>query len=118
MIRRSLNEPGSPSAPLTTTVLGNVVERLAATVRHFVPVGNPAPPRPRNPDASIVSMTASAPTDVAASSALPPPAAIQTSREGTGSGSSTRGVVKTMVVILTHAAVIVTSVSGAGEFGS
>ena len=39
---RSLNAPGSPSAPLTTTALGRSDERLRATVRHLRPVGKPA----------------------------------------------------------------------------
>lgn len=35
---RSLNVPGSPSAPLTTTVDGSTGERFRATVCHFLPV--------------------------------------------------------------------------------
>ena len=70
---RSLKLPGSPSAPLTTTVPAR--SALAATVRHFVPVGNPAPPRPRSPDASSSSIVAVGPRARAASSPAPPPAA-------------------------------------------
>ncbi len=55
---RSLKEPGSPSAAFTTTVAGAMAERLAMTVRHLRPVGNPAPPRPRSPDASTSSTIA------------------------------------------------------------
>ncbi len=38
---RSVNEPGSPSAPFTTTVAGTAADAKPATVRHFPPVGNP-----------------------------------------------------------------------------
>src|SRR6266550_681645 len=58
MIVRSLNVPGSPSAPLTTTVVGKTGERFSTMVRHLRPVGNPAPPLPRRPEASTSSRIA------------------------------------------------------------
>ena len=70
---RSLKLPGSPSAPLTTTVAASVGEAFAATVRHFVPVGNPAPPRPRSPEASSSSIVAAGPSLAAAARPSPPP---------------------------------------------
>src|SRR5262245_60123650 len=90
---RSLYVPGSPSAPLTTTVVGSCSgtgARLAATVRHLTPVGNPAPPRPRRPAASTSSMRASGSTWSALSKARPPPLASHAASEGTGSADSTR----------------------------
>src|SRR5882672_3221928 len=54
--QRSLNVAGSPSAALQTTdFLGQGCFRI---VPHFVPVGNPPPPRPRSPDSSISECTA------------------------------------------------------------
>src|SRR5215471_13844605 len=89
---RSLYVPGSPSAPFTTTVVGTSGSgaRLAATVRHFTPVGNPAPPRPRRPAASTSSTRASGSTWSALSKARPPPCSSQAASEGTGSADSTR----------------------------
>ena len=54
---RSMNAPGSPSSALQTTYF-----RSPAASRvnfHFRQVGKPAPPRPRSPEARIVSITAS-----------------------------------------------------------
>ena len=51
---RSMNAPGSPSSPLQMTYL--VSPGCLWTMRHFWPVGNPAPPRPRRPDCSMVVM--------------------------------------------------------------
>jgi hypothetical protein len=45
-IERSMNAPGSPSSALQMTYLGSPGERRQSS--HFVPVENPAPPRPRN----------------------------------------------------------------------
>ena len=45
---RSENVPLSPSSALQTMYL--VGPAAAATVFHLMPVGNPAPPRPRRPD--------------------------------------------------------------------
>ena len=42
---RSLKVPGSPSSAFTTRYLGKLVS--LRTKFHFIPVGNPAPPRPR-----------------------------------------------------------------------
>ena len=46
---RSMNAPGSPSSPLQMRYFGVPFARRAAA--HFLPVGNPAPPRPRRPEA-------------------------------------------------------------------
>ncbi len=47
---RSEKVPESPSSALQTTYLTG--ERSASTVRHLMPVGNAAPPRPRRPESS------------------------------------------------------------------
>src|SRR5688572_12400541 len=70
--RRSLNVPGSPSAALTTTVVGRTSDANDRMVRHFVPVGNPAPPRPRRPDASSSASTTSRSTAIAPKRPAPP----------------------------------------------
>ena len=47
---RSLKVPGSPSAPLTTTLDARPLAWKSRTVRHLTPVGNPAAapaPQPR-----------------------------------------------------------------------
>ena len=72
---RSLNVPGSPSAALTTTVAASCSDLLSKTVRHLVPVGKPAPPRPRSPDASRAPITPSGSALPASWRACPPPAA-------------------------------------------
>ena len=74
MMVRSLSVPGSPSAALTTIMVGTTSEAKLATLRHLRPVGNPAPPRPRSPEASISSMMASGSTARAFSRPRPPPA--------------------------------------------
>ena len=48
-----MNAPGSPSSPLQMMYL--VSPGDAAANFHFMPVGNPAPPRPRRPDSRTVS---------------------------------------------------------------
>ena len=53
-IIRSIKAPGSPSSPLQTIYLTG--SAASATMRHFLPVGNPPPPRPRKPLSSTVSM--------------------------------------------------------------
>ncbi len=70
---RSLNVPGSPSAALTITVVGATVARFSHTLRHLIPVGNPAPPRPRRPDSATRSMIAGESMRLAAARPLPPP---------------------------------------------
>ena len=87
---RSLNVPGSPSAPLTTTMEGSTGERFSTTVRHFLPVGKPAPPRPRRPEASTSATMASGLRRRAASSPAPPPLSRYSSRVSMGCGKSTR----------------------------
>src|SRR3954451_10874440 len=71
--RRSLYVPGSPSAAFTTTVVGSTSDANDRIVRHLVPVGKPAPPRPRKPDASSSASTTSRSTAMAPNRpALPP----------------------------------------------
>ena len=48
MIMRSAKVPLSPSSALQTMYLWSAL--VCATVFHLMPVGKPAPPRPRNPD--------------------------------------------------------------------
>ncbi len=57
MIEASMNAPGSPSSPLQITYLSSPGEERANF--HFAPVGKPAPPRPRRPEARISSTIAS-----------------------------------------------------------
>src|SRR5512134_2994870 len=45
---RSMNAPGSPSSALQIRYLAGPGALIAMS--HFVPVGNPAPPRPRSLD--------------------------------------------------------------------
>ncbi len=57
MMEASMNAPGSPSSPLQITYLTSPGELRAK--RHFWPVGKPAPPRPRRPEARTSSTISS-----------------------------------------------------------
>jgi hypothetical protein len=51
---RSMNAPGSPSSPLQTRYFRPPFALSALRTRsHLMPVGKPAPPRPRSPDRAI-----------------------------------------------------------------
>ena len=63
MIMRSEKVPESPSSALQTTYLG--VAGASAAVFHLMPVGKPAPPRPRRPDFVTSAITASGPMSIA-----------------------------------------------------
>src|SRR5579859_7501987 len=62
-MRRSLQVPGSLSSPLTSTYFG--FADCLGTNDHFIPVGKPAPPRPRRFEAFISAMMPSAPSSIA-----------------------------------------------------
>jgi len=57
MIMRSAKVPLSPSSALQTMYFWSAC--ALRTVVHLMPVGNPAPPRPRSPDAVTVSVISS-----------------------------------------------------------
>jgi hypothetical protein len=54
-MKRSVKVPGSPSSPLTTRYTGLPLE--GGMKDHFIPVGNPAPSAPLEPEAFTVSVT-------------------------------------------------------------
>src|SRR5664279_1714535 len=58
-ISLSLHVPGSLSSPFTSTYFG--LSDCFGTNDHFIPVGKPAPPRPRRLEAFISAITQSAP---------------------------------------------------------
>ncbi len=89
MIARSLKVPGSPSAALTTIEVSNTGEANDLIVRHFTPVGKPAPPRPRSPEAASSSMIVSGDTARAAVRPSPPPSATYSDNDVYGSEGNT-----------------------------
>ena len=74
-----LERPGSDSSALQTTY--RVCSAWSRTARHFVPVGNAAPPRPSSFDSVTSAITASGPSSRARASASNPPAATYASSD-------------------------------------
>ena len=68
---RSAKVPESPSSALQTMYFCG--PGAASTVSHLIPVGKPAPPRPRRPDAFIRAATSAGDRASAASSPFRPP---------------------------------------------
>ena len=91
MIMRSEKVPESPSSALQTTYFG--VAGASAAVFHLMPVGNPAPPRPRRPDCVTSAITASAPISTARPRPRYPPCAMKSSSD-TGSVTPARANVR------------------------
>jgi hypothetical protein len=63
MIMRSAKVPESPSSALQTMYF--CCGGVSATVRHLIPVGKPAPPRPRKPEVMTSSTIALGPAEIA-----------------------------------------------------
>ncbi len=72
-----MNAPGSPSSALQITYF--VSPAAARTSSHFVPVGNPAPPRPRNPDCLTAAITSAGSSVTTFPNASYPPVAMYSS---------------------------------------
>src|SRR5947208_8776714 len=86
-MKRSLMVPGSLSSALHTTYFGDPA--APRTISHFIPVGKPAPPRPRRSLALSVlnsSLTSRRGTNARTASYRRPPAYGST-RRGTGAGA-------------------------------
>ncbi len=66
MISRSLQLPGSLSSAFTTRKLGRPSLLSFGMKLHFMPVGKPAPPRPRRPLSFTCWMIASCPCAISA----------------------------------------------------
>ena len=59
-----MNAPGSPSSALQMMYFLPVADFASRANVHFMPVENPAPPRPRRPEVFTSSITASGVMDV------------------------------------------------------
>ena len=73
MIMRSAKVPLSPSSALQTMYFCGAA--VSATVFHLMPVGKPAPPRPRSPEAVTSATIASGPISIARRRPFQPPCA-------------------------------------------
>ncbi len=77
MISRSAKLPESPSSALQTTYFCGAAAGTAvsSTVRHLMPVGKAAPPRPRRPESATARTIAAGSSARAARSPRQPPSA-------------------------------------------
>ena len=73
IVMRSEKVPESPSSALQTTYFR--VAGACSTVRHLMPAGKAAPPRPRRPESSTCCTIAAPSIDSARSSPAQPPCA-------------------------------------------
>ena len=86
MSHLSMYEPGSPSSALQTMYASSAFRAFPAVRRHFVAVGNPAPPRPRSCERSTSASTSSG---VIPASAFSSPAKAPCFRAGSSFVAST-----------------------------